>query len=280
MRSTSCLVAALLALLLACWAIPGSVAANPAPPSTDPVLESDIRRHLNAAEGAYGVAVLNIKDGRTVMVNADTAFPIASMYKLLVAYRVLADVETGQLKMTDSVTITEEDRGFLDDLDDLAAGEQLTVADALHAMITRSDNSAAWALVRTVGGWDRVHAVAAETGMAVTTVDEQFWLRPAELLAFYYKLIGGSLLSRPAAETMLSLLLQQRINDRIPALLPPGTPVAHKTGELEDIRTDGGIVFGPGSAYIIVVMSHQGTVAGATRTEAELSRIVYDRYAE
>ena len=39
-----------------------------------------------------------------------------------------------------------------------------------------------------------------------------------------------------------------RINDRIPAGVSEGIPVAHKTGDLEGVRNDAGIVFAPDSA--------------------------------
>ena len=54
---------------------------------------------------------------------------------------------------------------------------------------------------------------------------------------------------------MLNILLAQQVNDLIPAGLPAAVPVAHKTGSLDGLRHDAGIVYGPSGPYIFVCMS-------------------------
>ncbi len=54
--------------------------------------------------------------------------------------------------------------------------------------------------------------------------------------------MAGDLASPTASAQMLNLSDNQNVNDRIPALLPDGVSVAHKTGELPGVRDDGGIV--------------------------------------
>jgi beta-lactamase class A len=77
---------------------------------------------------------------------------------------------------------------------------------------------------------------------------------------------------------MAGLLLSQTVNDRIPALLPAGTRVAHKTGNWSNATHDAGIVFSPAGSYVIVVLTDYGyNVDGASRI-ARLSRTVYDYY--
>ena len=76
---------------------------------------------------------------------------------------------------------------------------------------------------------------------------------------------------------MLDLLLLQRVNDRIPAQLPEGTPVAHKTGDLVGLCwADVGIVFSPGGDYVLCVISDgQASEREAKSATAALSREVY-----
>jgi beta-lactamase class A len=50
-------------------------------------------------------------------------------------------------------------------------------------------------------------------------------------------------------------LLGQRINDRLPVGLPPGVPIAHKTGNLPGLAHDAGIVYAPEGPYIVVVLT-------------------------
>ncbi len=47
----------------------------------------------------------------------------------------------------------------------------------------------------------------------------------------------------------------QRINNRLPAGLPAGTSIAHKTGDLDGYVHDAGIVYGPKTDYLIVMTS-------------------------
>ncbi len=52
---------------------------------------------------------------------------------------------------------------------------------------------------------------------------------------------------------MVAILKRQKFNDAIPAGVPAGTTVAHKTGTITRIHHDAGIVFGP-KPYVIVIL--------------------------
>jgi beta-lactamase class A len=55
---------------------------------------------------------------------------------------------------------------------------------------------------------------------------------------------------------MLELLEAQEFNEKIPAGLPPGTPVAHKTGDISGVHHDAAVVMPAGqSPYILVVLT-------------------------
>ena len=77
---------------------------------------------------------------------------------------------------------------------------------------------------------------------------------------------------------MLALLASQAINDRLPALLPEGTQVAHKTANWSNATHDAGIVFSPGATYVIVVLTDFGFQDDGAKPVAQLSRAVYDYY--
>jgi beta-lactamase class A len=63
-------------------------------------------------------------------------------------------------------------------------------------------------------------------------------------------------ISHHAAAAMLEVLEAQEFNEKIPAGLPPGTPVAHKTGDITRIHHDAAIVLAPGeSPYVLVVLT-------------------------
>ncbi len=77
---------------------------------------------------------------------------------------------------------------------------------------------------------------------------------------------------------MRHILLRQEFNDRIPAGLPPGTPVAHKTGEITAVAHDAAIVYPEGRApYVLVVLTRGVRDPKISAVlAADISRLVYE----
>jgi beta-lactamase class A len=65
---------------------------------------------------------------------------------------------------------------------------------------------------------------------------------------------GGKAVDADASRQMVEILERQQFNEGIPAGLPPGTRVAHKTGEITKIHHDAAIVFAP-RPYVLVVLT-------------------------
>jgi beta-lactamase class A len=79
---------------------------------------------------------------------------------------------------------------------------------------------------------------------------------------------------------MVEILARQEFDDEIPAGLPPGTRVAHKTGWITGIVHDAAIVYPDGARpYVLVVLTR-----GIERREeaqgliADISRLVWEVY--
>ena len=73
------------------------------------------------------------------------------------------------------------------------------------------------------------------------------------LLVLFEKIGQGKAVSAAADKEMLEILKRQKFNDGIPAGLPPGTPMAHKTGTITKIHHDAAIVLGP-KPYVLVIL--------------------------
>ena len=88
---------------------------------------------------------------------------------------------------------------------------------------------------------------------------------------------AGKAASARSTQAMRAILLAQELNDEIPAGLPPGTPVAHKTGQITGVLHDAAIVYPPGRApYVLVVLtSGIPDEKVATALTVDISRSVY-----
>ena len=165
------------------------------------------------------------------------------------------------------------------------------VYQSVYSMITASDNDACNRLVTMLGGGDpvkgmqAVNAFAASIGCTGTQMN-RLMLQPgtenfvtaSECGAMLRLIYRGACVSADASAEMLTILKAQTVNDRIPASLPQGTAVAHKTGNLINLSCgDAGIVLAPGGDYILcAIANHEPSDAQATSAIATLSRTVYN----
>jgi len=74
---------------------------------------------------------------------------------------------------------------------------------------------------------------------------------------------------------MVAVLKRQKFNDRIPAGLPPGTVVAHKTGEITKIQHDAAIVFAPRPFVLVVLVRGLEDAKKGSAVAADIARVVY-----
>ena len=282
------------------WPAPNGFATLPragralgcAPSQPDsPGLAAAVEAELASRPGTYGVAVRNLDTGETYLRRADERFPAASLYKLAVLYETWRQVRLGWLNTTTKLVITPDDAVEPEPDSGLAPGATLTVAEALEAMITISSNSAAHALLRlldrdavnrstwALGLRDTVLPTATtHTGMIDVDGIEVAVTSPRDVLCYLTLVADGQLLGAPTSTEIRKLLFEQRINDRLPSLLPPDVHVAHKTGDLTRVRNDAGIVYTPRGAWVVVVLSREVDEVEATAAIAKLSRRVYDYF--
>src|SRR5262249_56840559 len=95
------------------------------------------------------------------------------------------------------------------------------------------------------------------------------------LLTLMEKIAKGLAVDKGASDEMLAILKRQTFNDRIPAGLPPGVVVAHKTGEITKIQHDAAIVYA-GRPFVLVVLVRglQDAKVGSALI-ADVTRVLY-----
>jgi beta-lactamase class A len=68
-----------------------------------------------------------------------------------------------------------------------------------------------------------------------------------------WALAKGDAVSADASDAMVGVLARSEFHEAIPAGLPAGTRIAHKTGEITGIHHDASIVYGP-HPFVLVIM--------------------------
>ena len=217
---------------------------------SDPILVRRLDQALTGVDGRVGVVVKDLGSGRGAVLNGDLELQSASLYKLPVMFTVF---DLG-LNMSEDLTITDEALSYDTGTMELGAGETLSVAEALERMITLSDNTSAILLGTRVGA-SRIIANIAALGMDTTHYSLDRMTTSALDVSHLLELIAdGHAVSPGASADMQHLLLRQRVNDRLPRLLPASVEVAHKTGNLPGVVNDAGILYGRNSTVLVVAL--------------------------
>ena len=137
------------------------------PEYPDTALEARLGAIVRAAPGRCAVAAKHLGTGAVARVNADARIPLLSVVKLPVAVVVLDGVDHGRWSLTTPITLVSQDmhpRGELGDRFPRGGGP-VGLHHLLDLMITRSENTAADALMRFVGGpravteWLQTHGI-------------------------------------------------------------------------------------------------------------------------
>lgn len=241
-----------------------------------------ITESLAGTKGTYAIAIKNLKTGEEYFQNEHLIFDTASLYKLWVMLTVYSQLKDGTIKeettLRDSVENLNRRFAIASDSAELKEGAiAMTVNEALTRMITVSHNYPALLLSSRV----RLTNVNAQLLKYNLTESK---LNPSKSTAFdiakFYELLyKGELIDRDNSNKMIALLTRQQLNDRIPKYLPKDIKVAHKTGELDQVKHDAGIVYSKESGdYIIVMMSRSTNPLQAAERQALLSKDIYDYF--
>ena len=114
---------------------------------------------------------------------------------------------------------------------------------------------------------------------------------PRDMVKLLSLLYSGQLLGKETDGEIIRIMEQCQTNGRIPARLPHGVKVAHKTGSIDHLTNDCGIVYTPCGNYILVLFyngnlgseeEYEGTdwTSFGDRLLSQLSADIYDIYQQ
>jgi beta-lactamase class A len=275
-------------------------------PAADPAgLEARLAPLARAHKGKVAIAVKNLETGVSYYLNADEPMPTASLIKIAVMIEVFQQADAGKLKLTDTITLRDEDKvpgsGVL--TDHFSAGATFPVRDALRLMMGVSDNTATNLLLDRIGiasvnkrmeawGFPNTKINAKVFRGATTSVaperTRKFGLGSTtarEMVRLLEELQLGTR-NRPAPkQAMLGLLRRNKDRDKFARLLPPGTVIRHKDGATRDTRTDAGLINTPGGVVAVCVLTTKNKDQrwdadnAGNQLCARVARAVYDHFA-
>jgi beta-lactamase class A len=263
-----------------------------------PAVEARIR-----GSGAEAVSVYarDLARPDSLLVGALTRFHAASMMKVPVLIQVFRDVDAGRLRLDDSIPVVNTFASLVDgspyhldagdDSDSslyARVGGRASLRELVELMITVSSNLATNILI------ERVEAARAQATAVALGADSIQVRRGVEdtkayqaglnntttardLGVLFAAIARGRAASAASCRAMLAVLTRQHFNEGIPAGLPSGVTVAHKTGWFTGTHHDGGVVTAPGGRrYVLVVLTRgiQDTTASA-RLIADIAGLVH-----
>ena len=243
-------------------------------------LQARLLKLSNQIDGRVSLYARNLDSGRDIGINADDPVRTASTIKLPIACAVVKFVADGKYTWADRLTSRREDKvsgsGILTDLSD---GESISLRDATTLMIIVSDNTATNLILDRVGG-DAVNDYLATLGLERTRVmrkirgdgnqlkPAQGWtregLRPEnqgfgigvstsrEMVRLLEMLEQGKVVDAESSRLVLQMLERQQYKDGIGRKLEQFR-VASKSGSLDALRSDVGIVHTPHGRIAIAI---------------------------
>jgi beta-lactamase class A len=250
---------------------------------------------IDQEDGVFGVVMLDSSGDVLFSRNSTAPFITASLYKLILMADILKRVEYGQLSLDQEVALQPDvfqdgpsgDTYFTQE----EIGATATIRELLYAVGDYSSNVSArsllqftdWAsLTQTAreSGMERTYfaidpttlpewppapgadSTPAETDIALQFVMENFerdgpvnLTTASDMADYQLGLIKGTVVTPYVSAQILSILGEQEIDDRIPALLDDRFDPHHKPGNLIHAVHDVGVIFTPGEPRVLAALS-------------------------
>lgn len=264
-------------------------------------LTEAINRLLDKEKGTFAVAFKDLATGDELLIREKESFHAASTMKTPVMIEVYKQAGEGKFSMQDSIVVKNEFKSIVDgspfsldpEEDSEKAlyqqlGKKRTISDLVYDMIIVSSNLATNIIIEKVDAKNVTQTMrdlgandiqvlrgvedskAFEKGLNNTTT-------AYDLMVIFDILAKEEMVSHESSHAMIDILQDQRFNEIIPKKLPKDVKVAHKTGNINGVHHDSGIVFLPdGRTYVLVLLSKNlEDEEAAKEAMASVSELIY-----
>ncbi len=261
-----------------------------------------IGEELGRNKGTFAVAFKDASSGEQILFHERESFHAASTMKTPVMVEVYEQASAHVFNLSDSILIKNEFRSIVDGStfklsvqDDSEPefykilGQKRPLYDIMYQMIIASSNLATNLIIERVDARNVTQTMRSLGAMDIQVLrgveDSKAFAKGLnntvtafDLMILFDQMARGKILDQATSEKMIVILLDQKFNEIIPAQLPAGVRVAHKTGSIVGVQHDSGIIILPnGKRYSLVILSKNLTdEALAIRSMATVSRMIYD----
>lgn len=233
----------------------------------DKALQRAVEEAIVGFGGDIGVYIKNLKNGKTVAVNADTIFPTASMVKVPILIGIMDKINKGEL--TYHQELVYKDSLLYEGVDILGSyknNEKIELSKVMMLMLSTSDNTASLWLQSLAGGGSRINQIMDSLHFVSTRVNsrtpgrESFqklygWgqTSPHEMATLIEKIAGGEIISGERSARMLRLLGRNYWDEESVSQIPSDVFVASKNGAVNESRSEVMFVNGRNARYLFCV---------------------------
>jgi len=245
--------------------------------------EKRVQEISSRVDGVVGYSIVDLTSSERTGHLDGATFPTASALKLAIVYELFKQAEEKRIDLDEKITLDRRQAvcgtGVLVEM----GTPTLSIRDYAVLMVTLSDNTATNVLIDRLG-MDRIAARMQGLGLNGTKLrrhmmDTAAARRGDENVSTPDELAR---LLRSMNETMPDAiaLLKKPKENRLRKGLPEGVASADKSGELEGVRVDAGVVYAKNRPYVLCVMTtFLKDEAEGERAIEEISRVAYEYFS-
>jgi len=243
------------------WAQKAKPAPTVAPARQAQTLDDKIQNELKNFSGKAWIYAKNLDTGKDYALRADEQVRTASTIKLPIMTEVFRQVAAGKINWTDEFVLGKKQAGS-GVLGEFSENSKIDLKTAVNLMIVVSDNTATNLILDKIFS-DNVNDFMDFLGLTQTrslrkiggggdskaNADERLKLfgigvsSPRNMVKLLERLERGEVVSKEASAEMISILKRQQYKDGIGRGLPDTVPSASKSGALDRLRSDVGIIY-------------------------------------
>lgn len=253
------------------------------------VLENKIKGKTAEFGQETGLIIKDLSTGWTIAVNENKLFPSASLVKVPIMATVFSLSAEKGLNLGQRLVLANKCKVLGSGIiKKYAAGTEFNIEYLIEVMITESDNTAANMLIDYLG-LEPLNNYFKKLGLSNTNIARKMmdfksrqegienFTSASDVSYLLEEIYNNKLINRDFSLKCLGILKKQKARDRIPAKLPSGAVVAHKTGLERGVCHDAGIVFTPNGDFLICVLTRHNYKFAAPAKKF-ISQVAADAY--